>query len=457
MSDKIIHRQRIIYKKIVDQLWLYSAFLLSELIDKEEHAQESNLLDADGYFFHEKQHIFKRTTLKRKLIDKSIKILLEKEIIETKKGVGNRTMYKISPANYNNLIYPNSNDVIPRDEAHDDLSHHWYIIVFSSLAHKIWLDESILIGALISKRRYYAKAGKLLDGAFYSTNWDLEDYTTFSKKQQSRILDNLDELNLVKVQLINNNTRYFCLNLELIEEYKKYDYTADIDTECPKSNTPESPKGHPSINNPFNKSESPKGHPLEGSKGNGVESPKGNSQKVQKVIPRVSQTDMVEGTIGNTNNNQNTNQSKHTSNNNQSKTMLLLEKYFDNLKTIQEIIEKYDDKKIRAVIDSINSNVRSPSGYILNALEKNYSFDKTTSSNIQESRNNDIFDIYKKDAINKKQKDQLINTWIEENPKEYEVIYNQQLEIHPNLRDLKNNYGIKIHCRVYISEEILHI
>ena len=68
-------------------------------------------------------------------------------------------------------------------------------------AHSIGMTETVIYFSLISKCKYWESKGQLIDdGWFYSTIYDLQESTTFSKYQQKKAIDNLVGLGLVKCE-----------------------------------------------------------------------------------------------------------------------------------------------------------------------------------------------------------------------------------------------------------------
>ena len=82
------------------------------------------------------------------------------------------------------------------------LAHDNFILVNKDLMHEIGLEETIMLGELCNEYNYW-KAKDQIDenGYFYSTIDNIEKATTFKAKKQKKILDRLQELNIVDVKL----------------------------------------------------------------------------------------------------------------------------------------------------------------------------------------------------------------------------------------------------------------
>jgi hypothetical protein len=84
MTDKLKNRMIQVDNRFIITLGINPGILLSELLDKENHCIEENLTDKDGYFFHEKSHIYIRTALTREKFDTARKKLENTGILKTK-------------------------------------------------------------------------------------------------------------------------------------------------------------------------------------------------------------------------------------------------------------------------------------------------------------------------------------------------------------------------------------
>ncbi len=76
------------------------------------------------------------------------------------------------------------------------------VVVNKALAKKIGLQEAIVYAELISKFYYFSNKGQLTEeGFFFCTVEDLEDSTTLSKHQQSKVISKLVKLGLIEYKV----------------------------------------------------------------------------------------------------------------------------------------------------------------------------------------------------------------------------------------------------------------
>lgn len=104
-----------------------------------------------------------------------------------------------------------------------------YITVSKELARNIGLDETLILTELISKYNYWKENNKLKDGYFYVTIKDLKKETTLTKYRQTKAINNLKELNLIKTKKQGLPAkRYFTILKEnIIEQF--YDLNRNND------------------------------------------------------------------------------------------------------------------------------------------------------------------------------------------------------------------------------------
>ncbi len=79
------------------------------------------------------------------------------------------------------------------------------------------LEESIILGYLASKQRYWADRGKLThDGFFYNTVKSMQDDTTIYPRTQRKAIRNLEKMGLLEMKPIREKgvetKRYFKIN-----------------------------------------------------------------------------------------------------------------------------------------------------------------------------------------------------------------------------------------------------
>jgi hypothetical protein len=84
MTDKQRNRMLQVDNRFITTLGINPGILLSELLDKENHCIVQGLIDREGFFFHEKKHIYLRTALTRDKFDSARKILEKSKILITK-------------------------------------------------------------------------------------------------------------------------------------------------------------------------------------------------------------------------------------------------------------------------------------------------------------------------------------------------------------------------------------
>ena len=73
-----------------------------------------------------------------------------------------------------------------------------YITVSKALAKEIGLKEAIILSELISQYKYFKELGELdEDGFFYCTVEKMKENTTIEKRTQSRVMNNLVDLDLI--------------------------------------------------------------------------------------------------------------------------------------------------------------------------------------------------------------------------------------------------------------------
>lgn len=94
-----------------------------------------------------------------------------------------------------------------------------FIAVNKTLAKKIGLEESILLGELASEYTYWQRQGQLQDGYFFSTIENIEESTTLNRYRQDKAMKTLKELELVNVVLKGIPAkRYITINEKKLKE-----------------------------------------------------------------------------------------------------------------------------------------------------------------------------------------------------------------------------------------------
>ena len=82
------------------------------------------------------------------------------------------------------------------------------------------LEEAFFLSYLIDQYKYFEREGKLReDGSFYTSNMDIELYTTFNNSQIARVKKSGVEKGLFKISLEDSRTKsYYYLNFDKILE-----------------------------------------------------------------------------------------------------------------------------------------------------------------------------------------------------------------------------------------------
>lgn len=94
-----------------------------------------------------------------------------------------------------------------------------FIAVNKTLAKKIGLEESILLGELASEYTHWQRQGQLQDGYFFSTIENIEENTTLNRYRQDKAMKTLKELELVNVVLKGIPAkRYITINEKKLKE-----------------------------------------------------------------------------------------------------------------------------------------------------------------------------------------------------------------------------------------------
>lgn len=114
------------------------------------------------------------------------------------------------------------------------LSNTNYIIVNKTLAKRFGLEESIMIGELVSEYLHWRKTNKLTeDGYFYSTAENVEENTTLTAHKQRKALNKLKELGLIDVQIRGLPAkRYIKLNDDAIADIVNSKMLKNYTTSC---------------------------------------------------------------------------------------------------------------------------------------------------------------------------------------------------------------------------------
>lgn len=80
------------------------------------------------------------------------------------------------------------------------LANNGHIVVSKFLIHQIGLEETVLLGELCAEYGYWENIKKLEEGFFPSSVENIEVQTTFKKKKQQELLNNLAEKKLIEIK-----------------------------------------------------------------------------------------------------------------------------------------------------------------------------------------------------------------------------------------------------------------
>jgi len=102
-----------------------------------------------------------------------------------------------------------------------------YITVSKELARNIGLNETVILAELISQYKYHKGRGELKKGWFYCTIDKLEKNTTLNRYYQTKAIDNLKNLNLIKMERKGLPAKRYFKILE--NEIKRLFYAENVD------------------------------------------------------------------------------------------------------------------------------------------------------------------------------------------------------------------------------------
>ena len=94
-----------------------------------------------------------------------------------------------------------------------------FIVVNKSLIHIFGLEETLILGELVSEYEYWRSRGELEGGWFYSTVENIEKNTSLSKHKQKKALENLQQAGVICYQRKGMPAkRYIKINENVLEE-----------------------------------------------------------------------------------------------------------------------------------------------------------------------------------------------------------------------------------------------
>ncbi|MDQ7009655.1 MAG: hypothetical protein Q9M94_05180 [Candidatus Gracilibacteria bacterium] len=473
-------------KRFIQNIGINPSILLKELIDKEQFILRSEKIKEGEFFFHEKKHIFINTALPRGKFDTARKKLEDFGLIEVKLGEGKKMFFKILNYKLNELFFPKADLEFAKTLFLEYILEDGYIFYPKTLAHQIGINETIFIKSLLSKRKYFEKQGKVINGYFFNSVSNVKADTCLSKDQQLKVIKNLTSLELIDVKLARDNTRYFCINDDKLIDYENIELKLLLKIgESEKSSDMESnnnsnleSKKIALFQNPFSKKESKKSSNLESDFIDNIESEKTDNKKVEKQIITKQNTIQSESEKADINKTKLIILDNKTKNNNIQTAkiidnpllLLLLKEFGLNEKNSIKLVQNYSEEKILENIKKINLNEKiiNKAGFLIKSLEEEYNFiniseeqNKIKNKKLLEekSKKNEIF---AKEKIEKQKQDfynNLLKSWILENREEYNKIFEQEkkkfLKTSSNLKN--PDILIKAKVNAFIKSEILGV
>ena len=493
-------------KGFIQQLWINPSILLKELLDKEQFLLGSKNIEDWDFFFHEKKHIFINTGLPRWKFDTARKKLESYWLIEVKLWEWKKMYFKIINSKLNSLFFPKANNEFAKKLFLEYVLEDWYIFYPKVLAHKIWINETIFIKSLLSKRKYFEKQWKVKNGYFFNSVSNVKADTSLSKDQQLKVIKKLVSLELLDVQLAKDNTRYFCINDDKLIDFENIDINKLLklddsekasDTESWKTTKAES-NIIAEFKNPFSNKESKKSTDIESNFSikpeskiiANIESEKLSQKKVKKQINRKKKTISEESKKADINKTKLIKLDNKTKNNNiqtdnkgkglkpsveiQNKNNLLLSSLLNfwlNNITATKIIQNYSKDLILKNLEHISSdnNIINKPWFLIKSLEQNYNFisvkaekeEKIKQKKIEEKIKNNLE--FQRENIEKQKQvfyKKLLENWISENREQYNEIFEQEKKkfFTTSSSNLKNpDVLIKAKVNAYVKKEILGV
>ena len=100
-----------------------------------------------------------------------------------------------------------------------------FIVVNKSLIHLFGLEETLILGELVSEYEYWRSRGELEGGWFYSTVENIEKNTSLSKHKQKKALENLQQAGALFYELKGIPAkRCIKINKEILKEFENGNY-----------------------------------------------------------------------------------------------------------------------------------------------------------------------------------------------------------------------------------------
>lgn len=482
-------------KGFIQTLWINPSILLKELLDKEQFLLGSKKMEEEDFFFHEKKHIFINTALPRWKFDTARKKLEELWLIEVKLWEWKKMFFKINNSNLNELFFPQADSEFAKKLFLEYVLEDWYVFYPKVLAHKIWINETIFIKSLLSKRKYFEKLWKVKNWYFFNSVSNVKTDTWLSKDQQLKVIKTLVKLELLDVQLAKDNTRYFCINDDKLIDFENIDIEKLLNIEESKKTFKlerwfsADTKSYKiaEFKNPFNKKESEKISDseswiianLESKIFDNIESENPFDLKVKNLTNRKLDNiweESKKADINKTkniilNNNIKKNNTQPASSQVENKLLLLfLEEFWLSTKNALKLISKYSEENILKNIKQINldEKIMNKAWFLIKSLEEEYNFInikfekeekiKKQKSNLEKNK---FFEEEKNNIEKQKQSfyNKLLDDWIIKNCRQYKEIFEEEknkfLETSSNIKN--PDILIKSKVNSFIKKNILYI
>lgn len=462
-------------KRFILNIGISPAILLSELLNKERFLLSEWKLEKDDYFFHEYKYIYKNTGLLKNKFSTARKKLESLWIIQNKYWEGKRLLYNISENKLLDIFFPKSKNELIEDDFIELILEDWYIFYPAVLSHKIWINETIFIKSLLSKRKSFLSKNQLKNWYFFNSVSNIKNDTSLSRDQQLKCIKNLVEISLLDVKYDYDNTRYFCINISLLSKFESIELNDVIKVEVLKGDKVEGWKNiainnkRIVLNNPFLNREDWKNDEVENWINDEIDVLKHDNtdvwiidaKKDDNTISRNKNKLLTEDWKDYINKNKKENKEIKRNNNNK---ILLLSPFFQNRNIIENLSISYSEDEIKKVINEVNKkNVENPAGFIKWALDNKIDFStkkELLNKKIEKSKiKNHILDNKEMNETFKilEQKKVYLN-WKNTNKELYNKIFEKNKEEFNiwNINTIKLNINSEIKTKKFIIEKYIN-